>query len=260
MTSWPCSVRSLMAMVLPMVPVGTKRAASLPAISAARCSRWLTVGSSPYTSSPTSASIMARRISGVGLVTVSLLKSIMCFGWSRKGAETRRKTELGILGGLAALREIFFSSCQELLEDFVGEEDAAAGEAEVVALGFEEAIGKEALDGGGVTVAVGGVRADAFGEAEADEEALLVGLGVDGRRRGAGGEVVVERFRILAAHAAIEGMGVGAEAYIGFELPVFEIVAGFEAGAGEVGDLATRDAEGVEPLDGGFVEIGGLVV
>ena len=36
-TSWPCSVSSLIAMVLPMVPVGTNSAASLPAISAARC-------------------------------------------------------------------------------------------------------------------------------------------------------------------------------------------------------------------------------
>ena len=46
-TSWPCSVWILIAMVLPMVPVGTNRPASLPRISAARCSRRLTVGSSP---------------------------------------------------------------------------------------------------------------------------------------------------------------------------------------------------------------------
>ena len=31
-TSWPCSVCSFTAMVLPMVPVGTNSAASLPAI------------------------------------------------------------------------------------------------------------------------------------------------------------------------------------------------------------------------------------
>ena len=35
-TSWPCSVCILMAMVLPIVPVGTNSAASLPVISAAR--------------------------------------------------------------------------------------------------------------------------------------------------------------------------------------------------------------------------------
>src|SRR5437879_6924076 len=64
-----------MAMVLPMVPVGTNSAAGLPAISAARSSKRLTVGSSRYTSSPTSASAMARRMDGVGRVTVSLRKS-----------------------------------------------------------------------------------------------------------------------------------------------------------------------------------------
>src|SRR5580658_7249014 len=62
-------------MVLPIVPVGTNSAASLPAISAARASSRFTVGSSPYPSSPTSASAMARRISGVGRVTVSLRRS-----------------------------------------------------------------------------------------------------------------------------------------------------------------------------------------
>src|SRR5580692_8219700 len=64
-----------MAIRLPMHPVGTNRAASLPNICAARASRRLTVGSSPYTSSPTSASAMARRIAGVGRVTVSLRRS-----------------------------------------------------------------------------------------------------------------------------------------------------------------------------------------
>ena len=58
-----------------MLPVGTNSAASLPKISAASCSNRLTVGSSLYTSSPTSASAMARRISGVGRVTVSLRRS-----------------------------------------------------------------------------------------------------------------------------------------------------------------------------------------
>ena len=56
---------------LPMVPEGTYRAASWPRRSAtAASSRWI-VGSSPQTSSPTSASAMARRISGVGRVCVS---------------------------------------------------------------------------------------------------------------------------------------------------------------------------------------------
>src|SRR6266508_4641330 len=48
----------------------------LPTIAAHRSSRLLTVGSSPYQSSPTSASAMARRIASVGLVTVSERRSI----------------------------------------------------------------------------------------------------------------------------------------------------------------------------------------
>src|SRR6185312_5175444 len=64
-----------MAMVLPIVPLGTNRAASLPIMAAARCSSLFTVGSSPYTSSPTSASAIAARIAAEGRVTVSLRKS-----------------------------------------------------------------------------------------------------------------------------------------------------------------------------------------
>src|ERR1700730_17704843 len=62
-------------MRLPMHPVGTKIAASLPKSFAASRSNRFTVGSSAYTSSPPSASAMARRISGVGRVTVSLRRS-----------------------------------------------------------------------------------------------------------------------------------------------------------------------------------------
>src|SRR5215469_2128934 len=59
-----------------MVPVGTNSASSRPKIAAARFSNRFTVGSSPYTSSPTSAAAIAARISGVGRVTVSERKSI----------------------------------------------------------------------------------------------------------------------------------------------------------------------------------------
>src|SRR5690606_16424711 len=66
-----------MAIWFPIVPVGTKRAASCPRSSAANsCKRW-TVGSSPKTSSPTSAVDIARRIAEVGWVTVSLRRSII---------------------------------------------------------------------------------------------------------------------------------------------------------------------------------------
>src|SRR5262249_34012740 len=60
-----------------MVPEGTNSAASFPSTCAASACRRLTEGSSPKTSSPTSASAMARRMAAEGLVTVSLRRSIM---------------------------------------------------------------------------------------------------------------------------------------------------------------------------------------
>src|ERR1700690_392875 len=68
-----------MQISFPIVPVGTNSADSLPNSSATLVCNELTVGSSPNTSSPTSAEIIARSISGVGFVTVSLLKSIIFF-------------------------------------------------------------------------------------------------------------------------------------------------------------------------------------
>jgi hypothetical protein len=58
-----------------MVPEGRNTAASLPRSSATISWRWFTVGSSPFCSSPTSASHMNRRMAGVGRVTVSLKRS-----------------------------------------------------------------------------------------------------------------------------------------------------------------------------------------
>src|SRR4249920_3878111 len=60
---------------LPIVPLGTNSADSLPVSVATRRSSAITVGSSPNTSSPTSASAMAFRMAAVGLVTVSLRRS-----------------------------------------------------------------------------------------------------------------------------------------------------------------------------------------
>ena len=59
-----------------IVPDGTKTAASLPKSWATRSSSRLTVGSSPYTSSPTGAASMAASIAGVGFVTVSDRRSM----------------------------------------------------------------------------------------------------------------------------------------------------------------------------------------
>jgi hypothetical protein len=59
-----------------MVPLETNRPASFPTRSAAIASSRLIVGSSPNTSSPTSAVAIASRMAGVGRVTVSLRKSM----------------------------------------------------------------------------------------------------------------------------------------------------------------------------------------
>src|SRR6266516_6943951 len=69
-----------------MVPVATYRPASFPVTSAERSCRRLTVGSSPYQSSPTSASAIARRMAAEGFVTVSERRSI---GRATGGSEYR---------------------------------------------------------------------------------------------------------------------------------------------------------------------------
>ncbi len=75
-TSWPGATTDRTASTLAIDPVGVKSAASWPKRSATRSSRADTVGSSPYTSSPTSARAIAWRIGSVGRVTVSLRRSI----------------------------------------------------------------------------------------------------------------------------------------------------------------------------------------
>ena len=90
--SWPRPRWASWATRLPIVPEATKSPASLPSSSAARSSRAMTVGSSPKTSSPTSAAAIARRISAVGLVTVSDRRSIMSMG---HGRIPRRRVEGG---------------------------------------------------------------------------------------------------------------------------------------------------------------------
>src|SRR5947208_8203882 len=59
-----------------MVPLGSHSAASLPRSAAIRSCSKLTVGSSPYWSSPTGAAAMAARIAAVGRVTVSERRSM----------------------------------------------------------------------------------------------------------------------------------------------------------------------------------------
>src|SRR4051794_1195474 len=77
-TALPGAPRSRRAIWLAIVPDGTNTAASFPTVAAYRASRRLTVGSSPYPSSPTSASAIAFPMASEGRVTVSLRRSIIC--------------------------------------------------------------------------------------------------------------------------------------------------------------------------------------
>ena len=84
-TADPGGASSRSAIWLAIVPDGTNSDASFPTRSAKAASSRATVGSSPNPSSPTSASAMARRISGVGRVTVSLRRSTRPWGSGTSG-------------------------------------------------------------------------------------------------------------------------------------------------------------------------------
>src|SRR5581483_2044333 len=79
-TSSPGRVSTLRPIWFAIVPLGTKSAAGLPSSAAIRSSRRLTLGSSPYWSSPTGASAIALRIAGDGKVTVSERRSMRSIG------------------------------------------------------------------------------------------------------------------------------------------------------------------------------------
>jgi hypothetical protein len=75
MTSSPRAQWLIRAARLLWVPEGKNRPAALPARAAVMASRALTVGSSPQTSSPTGARVIAASMAGEGRVTVSLRRS-----------------------------------------------------------------------------------------------------------------------------------------------------------------------------------------
>src|ERR1700690_3136726 len=133
----PGRAHVLIAIRFPIEPDGTNSAASRSKIWAARSCKRLIVGSSPYTSSPPSASAMALRMAGVGRVTVSLRRSIMgSFSWSdgislfypaRKREETKQRILLcyfwtshaqkhGRLGELRFMRSLFLRRFTLLLD------------------------------------------------------------------------------------------------------------------------------------------------
>src|SRR6266487_5586999 len=73
----PRGACAIIAARLAMVPLGIRHAASFPSRSAASRSSLPTVGSSPYTSSPSCADLIASRIRSGGSVNVSLRSSII---------------------------------------------------------------------------------------------------------------------------------------------------------------------------------------
>ena len=105
-TSSPRRVSARTAAWLHIVPEGKYRPASLPSSPAAYSCRRMTVGSSPRTSSPTSASSMARRISADGRVTVSLRRSIVFMSpfWSGARRATPVAAKATRAAGAAPLR------------------------------------------------------------------------------------------------------------------------------------------------------------
>ena len=100
--SWPRARWPSWATRLPWVPDETNKPASLPSRSAARSSRAITVGSSPKTSSPTSALAIARRIASVGRVTVSERRSIR-----RIAAESTASPRPGARDRRSAIGEVW---------------------------------------------------------------------------------------------------------------------------------------------------------
>src|SRR5262245_30950148 len=90
---------------LPIVPDGTNSARSLPSRSATRVSSALTVGSSPYTSSPTSALAIASRMPRDGRVTVSDRRSRTSMA-ANLTAKLERSQEQLVRDDLGGLRQV----------------------------------------------------------------------------------------------------------------------------------------------------------
>src|ERR1051326_2281422 len=119
-TSSPGRQCTWIAISLHIVPEGRNTALSLPKSSATISQSLMTVGSWSFCSSPTAAAIMNRRISAVGLVLLSLKRSMSFVGIMSSG--------LGAGKGSAGLR-FPFALCHSLAEESSAAFDAAGGEA-----------------------------------------------------------------------------------------------------------------------------------
>src|SRR5215469_17751371 len=132
---------------LDWVPEEKNRPASWPVISAKRACSALTVGSSPKTSSPTSAAAMRSRMAAVGRVTVSLRRSIKrstgSVSVSRTlGGRSRRRGRggSGLLQGGPVLVHGLGDAGGHVIGVAVGECTRTLGEQDVVAVVLGELV------------------------------------------------------------------------------------------------------------------------
>src|SRR6202012_479207 len=65
---------------------------------------------------------------------------------------------------------------------------------------------------------------------------------------------------VLPPRGAIEGMGIRAEPYIRFTLPVLQIMDRLGTGSGEIRDFIAMDTVGLQHLDGGLVKVCDCIV
>src|SRR3954462_11381343 len=144
--SCPRRVWTLTAISLPIDPVGTNSAASFSNSSAARSCRRLTVGSSPKTSSPTSAAAMAARMAAEGRVTVSLRRSIA------SSASELRSPEL-IAGGFGDPPRVPIRIFPSM--SYSSQHEVVAGDQGVVAAVTEEGVDLVAAPPGQLAAGVG---------------------------------------------------------------------------------------------------------
>ena len=140
---------------------------------------------------------MARRIAGVGLVTVSLRRSIM-------------------------IRNSWKTSLESRIPRLVRRKLSPSR--------FQQAGVQKALDGLAEALPLGRLGADAVGKPQADEEPLFDRRHLPGSHARGARDVLRQASPHSASAAPVEGMRIGAEAEIGLELPIFQIVPRFQPG------------------------------
>src|SRR5215203_1465157 len=261
MTSWPRWTCAIWATRLPIAPEETKSPPSLPSSSATRSSSARTVGSSPKTSSPTSACAIASRIAGVGRVTVSDRRSactasvlVEHLGDEERQLEALLVVEPGVADRLVAQVEV---GVEDLLRPADALGDVVARELDVDAAGHgaERAVHlEEPLDLLDDVVEVAGLVA----------RGRLVGVAVHGvahpRHRGPRGGDLLDDGRqrltdVAGTHPRDEGQPAGLAIGVDLVDDAQEVV-----GVGVRRHLDPHGvADGGDEVDVGAVEIAGAL-